>query len=72
MGELEAKVNKDTSHIKYNVKKSKTDHTWRRYCWSCRCCGYWGKFWSNSKVGQKKEATFKDCMNGNTANVLDT
>ena len=48
----------------------KTGQSWKRYCWSCGCCGHWGKYCPNKKKGHKIEATFRNRMNGSSANCL--
>ena len=48
----------------------RTGLPWKRYCWSCGCCGHHGRNCPSKKKGHKDDATFKNRMNGSNENCL--
>ena len=40
----------------------RTSKKFKRYCWSCGCCPYWGKDCPNKNPGHQDNANFKNHM----------
>ena len=61
-----------TTHIQEEINP-KTGKSFKRYCWTCGCCGHWGKNHPGIKAPEHKdEATFKNRMGGSNKNCLGT
>lgn len=59
-----------TTHIQEKINP-KTGKPFKRYCWTCGCCGHWGGDHPGIKApGHKDEATFKNRMSGSNKNCL--
>ena len=67
---LSEKIEKLTPQPTQKNINPKTGRPYRRYCHSCGCCDYWGKFCPNKKPGHIDSANFKDRKGGSNRGCL--